>query len=157
MIHPLALVHPTATVFPTAQVWQGAYIREHAVLEAGVNIGGMTEIGCACLISEGSRIGYGCFLPASTYVGRRVFIGPRAVFCDDKHPVAGAAYTPHPPRIGDDASIGAGAVILPGVRIGRGAVIGAGAVVTHDVPDGAVVYGVAARQHTRPMTTEGVG
>jgi acetyltransferase-like isoleucine patch superfamily enzyme len=43
------------------------------------------------------------------------------------------------------ASIGSGAVILPGVTIGENAKVGAGAVVTHDVPDGATVAGVPAR------------
>ncbi len=39
------------------------------------------------------------------------------------------------------ASIGGGAVILPGVTIGERAMIGAGAVVTKSVPDHAVVVG----------------
>jgi acetyltransferase-like isoleucine patch superfamily enzyme/2-polyprenyl-3-methyl-5-hydroxy-6-metoxy-1,4-benzoquinol methylase len=47
--------------------------------------------------------------------------------------------------IGDDAWIGAGATILPGVRIGEGAVIGAGAVVTADVEPYSVVAGIPAR------------
>src|SRR5207253_3198401 len=44
------------------------------------------------------------------------------------------------------ASIGAGAVIVPGLDIGRNAMIGAGAVVTHDVPAHALVLGNPARQ-----------
>ena len=43
------------------------------------------------------------------------------------------------------ASIGAGAVILPGISIGENAMIGAGAVVTKDVPPNAVVYGNPAK------------
>lgn len=38
----------------------------------------------------------------------------------------------------DDASIGAGAIILPGVRIGKGSFVAAGAVVGDDVPAGLV-------------------
>ncbi len=38
------------------------------------------------------------------------------------------------------ASIGAGAIIMPGVTIGRQAMVGAGALVLHDVPDFATVY-----------------
>jgi acetyltransferase-like isoleucine patch superfamily enzyme len=40
--------------------------------------------------------------------------------------------------------IGAGAVILPGVRIGRNSVVGANAVVTEDVTDHSVAVGVPA-------------
>jgi maltose O-acetyltransferase len=46
-----------------------------------------------------------------------------------------------PTRVGKGASIGAGAVILPGITIGEGAMIGAGAVVTKDVAAGEVVMG----------------
>ena len=49
-----------------------------------------------------------------------------------------------PVQIGDRVHIGMGARILPGVSIGNDAVIGAGAVVTKDVPEGATVVGVPA-------------
>jgi acetyltransferase-like isoleucine patch superfamily enzyme len=42
----------------------------------------------------------------------------------------------------DGAWIGAGAIVLPGVRVGRGAVIAAGAVVTKDVEPYSIVGGV---------------
>jgi serine O-acetyltransferase len=48
--------------------------------------------------------------------------------------------------IGDDVRIGAGAKILGKITIGDFAVIGANAVVIKDVPPGAVVAGVPARE-----------
>jgi maltose O-acetyltransferase len=53
-----------------------------------------------------------------------------------------------PVRIGRDAWIGGGPIILPGVVIGDDAVIGAGSVVTRDVPAGAIVFGNPARVKT---------
>ncbi|MCB0084209.1 MAG: N-acetyltransferase, partial [Caldilineaceae bacterium] len=59
------------------------------------------------------------------------------------------------------ASIGAGAVILPGVTIGKFAMVGAGAVVSKDVPEYALVIGNPARIHTwvcqcgQPLAFEG--
>lgn len=52
-----------------------------------------------------------------------------------------------PLHIGQDAWIGAYALIMPSVhRIGRGAIVAAGAVVTRDVPDWEVFGGVPARK-----------
>ena len=50
-----------------------------------------------------------------------------------------------PVVINDDAHIGIGSIIMPGVTIGKGAVIGAGSVVTRDVPDYSVAVGVPAK------------
>lgn len=56
-----------------------------------------------------------------------------------KHPIGPAEAAPV--VLDENVWIGAGAVILKGVRIGRDSVIGAGAVVTADVPAGTVVAG----------------
>ena len=50
-----------------------------------------------------------------------------------------------PPRLRRGCQIGAAAVVMPGVEIGEQAVVGAGAVVTADVAAGAVVRGIPAR------------
>jgi UDP-2-acetamido-3-amino-2,3-dideoxy-glucuronate N-acetyltransferase len=50
------------------------------------------------------------------------------------------------PTIRRGARIGAGAVLLPGIEIGEEAFVGAGAVVLRDVPARAVVVGNPARQ-----------
>lgn len=51
-----------------------------------------------------------------------------------------------PIRVGAQAFLGMGAIILPGVEIGDGAIVGAGSVVTRDVPTGTIVAGNPARE-----------
>ena len=48
--------------------------------------------------------------------------------------------------IGDDAWIGAGVIILPGVTIGNGAVVGAGSVVLDDISEYTIAAGVPAKE-----------
>jgi maltose O-acetyltransferase len=83
-------------------------------------------------------------------IGDRVSMAPRVTIVLSSHPNR-SRIRPFAPTargdvtIEDDAWIGAGAVILPGVRIGRGAVVAAGAVVTADVPALTIVGGQPAR------------
>jgi maltose O-acetyltransferase len=48
-------------------------------------------------------------------------------------------------KVDDNAWVGGGSILLPGVTVGRGAVIGAGSVVTKDVPAFTVAVGNPAR------------
>jgi acetyltransferase-like isoleucine patch superfamily enzyme len=83
-------------------------------------------------------------------IGNRVSIAPRVTLVTSSHPNnsrirAFAPVSQGPIVIEDDAWLGAGCVILPGVRIGRGAVVGANSVVSQDVPALQVVAGQPAR------------
>ena len=50
-----------------------------------------------------------------------------------------------PVSIGENAWIGAGAIVCPGVDVGADAIVGAGSVVTRSVPAGVVAAGVPCR------------
>lgn len=83
-------------------------------------------------------------------IGDRVSIAPRVTFVTSSHPNKSLITAFAPTARGRvvieaDAWIGAGAIILPGVRIGRGAVIGAHSVVGDDVAALHVVAGQPAK------------
>jgi maltose O-acetyltransferase len=47
--------------------------------------------------------------------------------------------------VGDNAWIGGGAILCPGVTIGTDTVVGAGSVVTRDLPSGVIAAGNPCR------------
>ncbi|WP_281545719.1 sugar O-acetyltransferase [Grimontia sp. SpTr1] len=58
-----------------------------------------------------------------------------------------------PISIGDNAWLGGGVIVLPGVTIGKNCVIGAGSVVTKDIPDNTIAVGNPAKV-VRELTAE---
>lgn len=83
-------------------------------------------------------------------IGAKTQIGPYVQILTADHPRDGATRDAglefgRAISIGANVWIGGGAILLPGVRIGDDAVIGAGAVVTRDVAPGATVAGNPAR------------
>jgi maltose O-acetyltransferase len=138
-------------------------IRFRLLRLAGMQIDGKCEIwgpltvrplGASSNVSIGARsflntdIRFGA--PARITIGARVQVGPGVMFETSTH---GLVYLPgkgrgtafHPVVIEDEAWIGAGAIITPGVTVGRGAVVAAGAVVIDDVAPHTLVGGVPAR------------
>jgi acetyltransferase-like isoleucine patch superfamily enzyme len=152
-----ARVHPSADVAacdigPKTRVWQFVVILAGARIGAGCNIcahvliEGDVEIGDRVTVKSGVQLWDGL------RVEDDVFIGPNATFTNDPFPRSGKrpnafAVT----RVRKGASIGAGAVILPGITIGAGAMVAAGAIVTKDVQPLSLVMGNPAR-HVRWVT-----
>jgi acetyltransferase-like isoleucine patch superfamily enzyme len=136
----ISLIHPSVKVWAYSQVLPGTSIGRDSV------IGSNCYVGRDCKIGQNVRIQHGCFIPNGTIIGDHVFIGPNVTLTDDKYPVSGNTnYLAEPPIIEDHVSIGAGAVILPGLLLGRGCLVGAGSVVTKDIKPGQTVMGVPAR------------
>ncbi|RFU82728.1 sugar O-acetyltransferase [Streptomyces triticagri] len=85
---------------------------------------------------------------AGIRLAERVMVGPKVTFITVSHPVDPAErrewLTGGPIDVAENAWIGAGATILPGVTIGRDAVVAAGAVVADDVPPATLVTGPKA-------------
>jgi acetyltransferase-like isoleucine patch superfamily enzyme len=85
---------------------------------------------------------------AYSTVEEDVFIAPCVVTTNDNYMGRREARLTEMrgPTIRRGARIGGGAVLLPGVEIGEEAFVGAGAIVLHDVPARAVVVGNPARK-----------
>lgn len=136
---------------------QGVKIfHEEIVNLYGCEIGDDTKIGAFVEIQKGVVIGKRCKISSHSFICEgvkiedEVFIGHGVVFTNDKYPRAtvegGVLQTETDWKVIETfvkkgASIGSGAVILPGVTIGEGAMVGAGAVVTKDVSSNTIVVG----------------
>lgn len=108
-----------------------------------VAIGSKTDIGCNTIITSGGGISIG----NSVLIAGNCYIGGGRYICDrlDVPMMEQGVYTKGPVIIGDDVWLGAGSIVLDGVKIGKGCIVGAGAVVTKDLPDYAVAVGVPAK------------
>jgi len=83
-------------------------------------------------------------------IGDHVLLGPAVHLYTATHPLDSAERRSglefaKPISVGDDAWLGGGAIVLPGVTIGARAVVGAGSVVTRDVSADERVAGNPAR------------
>ena len=112
--------------------------------DSGINIqfGENVLVNIACIFNDLGGI----------IIEDNVLIGPGARLLSVNHPLDAKARRENvwnlelkPIHIKENAWIGSGATILPGVTVGKNAVVAAGAVVSKDVPDNTVVAGVPAR------------
>jgi sugar O-acyltransferase (sialic acid O-acetyltransferase NeuD family) len=113
--------HPTATVSPSVRLGPGTMI------SAGVVVNVMSVVGANTIVNTAASVDHHCCVGDHVHIAPGVRLGGEV-------------------NIGEGALIGIGAVVLPGKTIGAWAIVGAGAVVISDVPPGATVVGVPARQ-----------
>lgn len=144
-IHPLADVQ-TNSIGANSRIWQFVVILPGATIGEDANICSHCFVENDVIIGDRVTLKSGVQLWDGLRIGDDVFIGPNASFTNDRFPRS----RQRPDRfletkIQEGASIGAGAVILPGVTIGRRAMVAAGAVVTRSVPPNAVVVGNPAK------------
>jgi maltose O-acetyltransferase len=119
-----------------------AYIRPPFFCDYGFNIhiGADVFLNFNCVILD--------VVPVT--IGDRVQIASAVQILAADHPVDPAvrmtgAESGRPIAIEDDAWIGGGAILCPGVTVGAGSVIGAGSVVTRAIPAGVVAAGNPCR------------
>ena len=113
------LVHPTASLSPSADIGEGTVVVAQAAINAN------------------AKVGRGCILNTACSIDHDNVLEEGVQICPGVHSAGGVVF-------GEQAFIGTGASIVPGVRIGARSIVAAGAVVTSDVPNGVTVSGVPA-------------
>lgn len=143
--------HKTADI-KSCEIGDRTRVRQFVVILADAKIGSDVDICSHCFIENDVVIGDRVTIKSGVHIldGIRidndVFIGPNVTFTNDKFQRSKNQLENYlETRIESGASIGGGAVILPGISIGTGSMVDAGAVVTKSVPPYAIVTGSPAR------------
>jgi acetyltransferase-like isoleucine patch superfamily enzyme len=148
-----AVVSTGAVVFAGSTIGARVILGDQSCVRERVTIGDDVVVGRGSLVENDTTIGAMTKIQADAYITaystleEHVFIAPCVVTTNDNWMgrtekrfgnVKG-------PTIRRGARVGGGAILCPGIEIGEDAFIGAGAVVTKDVPPRVVVVGSPAR------------
>lgn len=144
-IHKLSDVQTTDIGLGT-KIWQFCVVLANAKIGSNCNICAHVLIENDVVLGNNVTVKSGVQLWDGIIIADNVFIGPNVTFTNDKFPRSKKYPTDFSKTIvKQGASIGGGAVILPGITIGEMAMIGAGAVVTKNVPANTIVVGNPAK------------
>lgn len=155
-IHPTAIIEPTVEIGEGTAVWDNVHIRGPAIIGRECIIGEKTTIAYGVTIGDRVKINAHVYVCTAVSIERGAMIAAGVIFTNDRYPRAcdadtGALMTSAPTEdtlatvVHEGATIGAGALIGPGLDIGRYAMIGMGSVVAGHVPAHGLVFGTPAR------------
>jgi len=113
-------VHPSAVIAQGARLGAGVAVCAGVIVNTGSIIGDRVILNTACTVDHHNCIGDCAHIAPGAHLAGRVVVG-------------------------EGALVGIGSSVTPGRRIGQWATVGAGAVVIRDVPAGSVAVGVPAR------------
>jgi bifunctional UDP-N-acetylglucosamine pyrophosphorylase/glucosamine-1-phosphate N-acetyltransferase len=142
VIHPFTVISGDVKIGSNCQVGPFTHLRDGTLLDDGVEVGAFVEVSRSHL-QTGTIARHLAYL-GNAVVGRGVNVGAGAITANFD------GSRKNETLIGDRAFIGSGAVLIAPVKVGQEAVVGAGAVVTRgrDIEDGETVVGVPARSLT---------
>jgi bifunctional UDP-N-acetylglucosamine pyrophosphorylase/glucosamine-1-phosphate N-acetyltransferase len=142
----LASVLEQAVMEDDSDIGPFGHLRKGARVCEGAHMGNFGELKNATL-GPGAHMGHFSYL-GDAEIGAGANIGAGTVTCNFD------GVRKNKTVIEEDAFIGSDTMLVAPVRVGKGAKTGAGSVVTHDIPDGALAYGVPARVRGGSETRE---
>jgi acetyltransferase-like isoleucine patch superfamily enzyme len=157
----LILVHPQAlcesdTVGDGTRIWAFAHVMRGSIVGRQCNIGEGVYVEGGAILGDRVTVKNQCLIWDGVHLADDVFVGPGVVFTNDlrprspRMPEVAARYQSKAnwlleTHVERGVSLGARAVVLPGIRIGEFAMVGAAALVTRDVLPHQLVLGQPAR------------
>jgi acetyltransferase-like isoleucine patch superfamily enzyme len=156
------IVSSSAIVFAGSTIGARVILGDQSCVRERVTIGDDVVVGRGSLVENDTTIGAMTKIQANAYITaystleEHVFIAPCVVTTNDNLMGRTEARFGNVkgPTIRRGARVGGGAIICPQVEIGEDAFVGAGAVVTKDVPARTVVVGNPARVLREVPSTE---
>jgi acetyltransferase-like isoleucine patch superfamily enzyme len=147
------VVSTGAIVFAGSSIGARVILGDQSCVRERVRVGDDVVLGRGAVVENDttvgalSRIQADAYITAHSTLEEEVFVAPRVVTTNDNFMgrTEGRLALMRGPTIRRRARVGGGAILCPGVEIGEEAFVGAGAVVTKDVPPGVVVVGNPAR------------
>jgi acetyltransferase-like isoleucine patch superfamily enzyme len=148
------VVSTGAILFAGTKIGERVIVGDQACVRERCTIGDDAVVGRGAFVENDTTVGARAKIQANAYITAystledEVFIAPCVITTNDNY--MGRTEKRHAlrrgPTIRRSARVGGGAVLLPGIEIGEEAFVGAGAVVLGDVPPRAVMVGNPARQ-----------
>lgn len=145
------IVRSGTTLYSGVQVADDVSFGHNVLVRENVSIKRGTKIGTSVVIDGSSKIGArvsvqtGVYICTYSTIEDGVFLGPCCVFTNDKY-VYQKPFSLVGPIVKRGASIGANALLFPGITVGEGAVVGAQAMVNSDVPPRTIFAGIPAKK-----------
>jgi acetyltransferase-like isoleucine patch superfamily enzyme len=156
-IHPTAIVEDGVAIGEGTFIWDNVHVRSPASIGADCIVGEKTYIAYGVEIADRVKINAMAYICTGVTIETGAMISAGVTFTNDRFPRAATAdlaeLRPSEPDdsteltvVREGATIGAGAIVGPGLEVGRFAMIGMGSVVTKSVDDHALVVGNPARR-----------